>query len=122
MKVILMCGDRNWTDRKKIRQQLLKHKPDIIIQGEARGADSIAREEAKKLGIEHIDCPADWTRYGRAAGPIRNKEMLARLLDFSYDGHYILIQAFHSDLSQSKGTKDMVTIGTRAGVPVEIIK
>ena len=44
--------------------------------------------------------PADWKKYGKSAGPIRNREML------KMDPDIVLI--FHDDPKNSKGTKDCV--------------
>jgi hypothetical protein len=48
-----------------------------IIHGAARGADRMADSWANAHGIEVVVCPA-WDRQGKAAGPIRNDEMLVR--------------------------------------------
>ena len=47
----------------------------IILQGEAPGADTLAKKWAEERGVECKDFPADWNRYRKAAGPIRNREM-----------------------------------------------
>ena len=113
---VLVCGDRNWTDRdliKLILSNLDGYRQEItIIQGEARGADSLAREVAFELGYLVEGYPAQWEQYGRAAGPIRNREMLDTEPDF--------VIAFHSNLEQSKGTKDCVEEARRRGIPVEV--
>lgn len=115
---VLICGDRNWKDRMKIRfrlQQLLDEVEEFftIIEGGARGADTIAREEAERLGIRFEEVPADWSQYGRAAGPIRNAAMLSMQPS--------LVIAFHSDLLHSKGTMDMVRRARQANIEVEVI-
>jgi hypothetical protein len=87
---VLICGDRNWTDKVTIQEWLLKLKDegyDTVIEGEARGADIIARKEAEKLGFNVLKHPADWDKHGKAAGPIRNREML--------DLNPELVLAFH---------------------------
>ena len=109
----LVCGDRNWTNVAAIRQRLQQLPADtIIIEGEARGADRAAAEAARQLGLSVLRFPADWGRYGKAAGARRNREML--------DANPDLVIAFHPDLSRSKGTADMVRIARKAGVPVEV--
>lgn len=109
---ILVSGDRHWTDKDYIFQKLdeisILTPPTIIIEGCAPGVDSIAEEWAKERGIENEHFPADWDRYGRAAGPIRNQEMLTTEPD--------LLVAFHPDLAQSKGTRNMVGLAEKAGV------
>ena len=47
-----------------------------IISGGAKGADSIAEKYAINHGIEFLEFKADWEKHGKAAGPIRNKQML----------------------------------------------
>lgn len=84
-----------------------------IIHGAAKGADSIAGRLAEKNKDFEVEAfPADWKQYGKAAGPIRNKQMLDSGLD--------LVFAFHNDLSKSKGTKHMVEICRKAGIPVGV--
>lgn len=112
---VLVCGDRNWTNYSIIRS-VLESLPTstLIIEGEAKGADSIARDIAKMLGMTVIQFPADWTKYGKAAGPIRNRQMLK-------EGKPDRVIAFHSNISKSKGTADMVRVARQAGIPVEIV-
>ena len=112
--LILICGDRNWADADTICNQLLRFNPadHTIIHGNARGADTIAGTEACKLGFKVIAVPAKWNRYGKAAGPMRNFEML---------GHKPqLVIAFHHNLSESKGTAHMVKIARESGIAVEV--
>lgn len=50
----------------------------LIVQGGAKGADRAARDWALRLdGPRPITFAADWRGLGRAAGPIRNGEMVA---------------------------------------------
>lgn len=108
---VLICGDRNWDNEQIIRETLehliiLYGENLILIEGEARGADSISAEMAEDLGMSEDRIkrfPAKWKIYGRAAGPIRNKEMLRR-------GKPDLVIAFNNDIAKSKGTKHMLRI------------
>ena len=114
---ILCCGDRNWKNELAIRNELSKFigKDITIIHGAARGADSIAGNIAKEFGFKVKEFPADWNKYKKAAGPIRNKQMLD-------EGKPDLVIAFHNKIEDSKGTKNMVTISKEQNVKVEIIK
>ena len=111
----LVCGDRNWTNKQRIKLRLGQLHPDrdVVIHGDCKGADKLAGEAAKELGIPVTAVPAQWDLYGRAAGPIRNKAMLDMSIDF--------VIAFHPALVLSKGTKDMVTQAHSKGVMVEVI-
>ena len=76
---ILVCGGRDLDERDVADHLkfLLKDKQvDCIIEGEAKGADRGARLYAEEEGIAVERYPADWERFGKAAGRIRNREML----------------------------------------------
>ena len=116
---VLVCGDRNWTDCERVRIELLnlwnQHKEGlIVIEGEARGADTCAAIAARKEGFNLERYPAEWNKYGKAAGHIRNQQMLD-------EGTPNLVLAFHDNLEQSKGTKHMVGIARKAGIEVRVI-
>lgn len=117
---IIICGSRNWQDRRVIEQKLSslisKYGPDLtIIHGGARGADSIAGQTAQRAGLRVEKHPAQWNRYGRSAGPIRNHEMAKSGAD--------LCVAFLQDSPEapSSGTKNMIEQARKFGIPVEII-
>lgn len=108
---ILVCGDRNWADGKRIKQVLEAMSADYdltIVDGAANGADSLASEAAKELGLKNERYPAAWKQLGKRAGPIRNQEMLDSGVD--------MVLAFHPNLDESKGTRDMVARARKKGV------
>jgi hypothetical protein len=115
-KKVLICGDRNWTNSVAIENFINKYLPKdiIIVTGNARGADYWAEQYCKMNKIENKSIPANWKKYGRAAGPIRNREML--------NEKPILVVAFHSDIKNSLGTKDTVTEARNRKIPVLIVK
>jgi len=113
---VLITGDRNWNNKTAIKRELSKFPPEtIIIHGGARGADKLAGEVAKELGFQVQEYPADWQKHGKAAGPIRNQEMLEK-----ESPEYCI--AFHFDLKQSKGTRDMVKRALRNKVFVKVVQ
>lgn len=115
---VLVCGDREWVDQQMIYNQLKQlHTAspiEIVIEGEARGADLMGRKAATYLNIPVLGYAANWKEYGRSAGPIRNQQMLK-------EGRPDLVLAFHDHLDQSKGTRHMVSIAQKAGIPVQVI-
>ena len=115
---LLVCGDRKWSDKAAIEREIRRfmHADGglVVIEGEARGADLLAREVADELEIPVLTFPADWVKYGRAAGPIRNTQMLK-------EGKPDRVLAFHANILLSKGTKNMVAQAKQAGIPVEVI-
>lgn len=108
---ILVCGDRHYDDINAVYYTLshiarLTSLPiDIgsstIIHGGCKGADTIAGNFASGKGIECVLFSADWQKYGRSAGPIRNKQMIE-------EGRPNLVVAFHKNIRGSRGTKDMI--------------
>jgi len=111
---VLITGSRDWTDVETIATRLtLLPAGTMIMHGAARGADRIAARIARSLGLRVTAYPANWARYGKAAGVIRNRQMLDQRPD--------LVIAFHPDLTQSRGTADCVRDAHRRGIRVEHI-
>lgn len=109
---VIICGDRHWKNRDIVFQFVRKLPSNsLVIAGGATGADSLAAEAAQYFGLRCQVFPADWNQYGRLAGPIRNRQMLN-------EGNANLVVAFHADLANSKGTKDMVRAAQQKGVKV----
>lgn len=69
---------------------------------------------AKQLGYPVRAYPADWNGLGKRAGVVRNREM------FDKEQPELVI-AFHNDLSQSRGTLDMVTYARSKGCNVNVV-
>lgn len=106
---ILITGSRDWNDLGLIKTLLSGFpKGTTIIEGEARGADRLARQAAEELGLQVEPWPADWDRYGKRAGAIRNQQMV--------DSGADLCLAF--PLPQSRGTFDCIERAEKAGILV----
>lgn len=104
---VLVCGGRDYKNRDRVDQVLnyLPKKDLVIIQGDAPGADYLAKEWARENSVECLSFPADWQQYGKRAGYIRNTQMLE-------EGKPDLIIAFPG----GKGTDMMVMLSESAGV------
>lgn len=111
----LFCGDREWRYWRVmgdvIRENL--EPGDVIIEGEAPGADQMARDIGTTARMEVLRFPADWKKHGRAAGPIRNAQMLE-------EGRPDEVFAFHDNIHASKGTRDMIKKSKKKGIPVRL--
>jgi len=113
---VLCCGSRTWTNLPKIIsafEDLLKEGPiERILQGGAVGADHWCALEAARRGIKVFEYPAEWEKYGRAAGYIRNEEMIKENPD--------VVLAFQVD--NSKGTQHTIDLAREKGIKVIVYK
>ena len=108
---VLVCGGRNFSDYGSIERTLdALHAATpiaVVITGAAPGADLMADAWARANKIAAELYPAKWDVQGRAAGPIRNQEMIEHAKPD-------LVVAFPG----GKGTADMAARAERAGVKV----
>jgi len=106
-----VVGSRKFTDYAKLEKvldSLNKIRPiSLIVSGGAEGADTLAEKWAEERGVPKLIFPAEWEKYGKAAGPIRNKDIVSnsdRIVAF-WDG-------------KTPGTASTVEISKKAGKPV----
>lgn len=112
MTKVLVCGSRDWHRADLVREKLRQlPRGTTVIHGGARGADRMAGTIADAYGFDVQVYPAEWSRYGRAAGPVRNRLMLEQKPD--------LVIAFQKN--RSAGTQHMIDIALRAGVQVDVV-
>ena len=111
---VIVCGGRDWillhhaeNVRRALSRWAYKYGIAHVVSGGAKGADSLAFQWATAAGIPATAVPADWKRYGDAAGVIRNRHMLAM---FPPDA----VLAF----AGGSGTADMVALAHGEGRPV----
>ena len=117
VKRVVVAGCREFNDYpvakafidrciKDIRQQYTL----VFVSGGCRGADMLGERYAKENGFSVERYPADWETYGRAAGPIRNRQM-AEIADYVicfWDG-------------KSRGTSSMLDLATSLGKPTKLL-
>ena len=111
---VLVCGGREFNDYDRVCEVLdaINAETPIraVIHGNARGADTQAHRWALGRGVGGWACPANWSRDGKRAGPLRNQRMLGHSPD--------LVVAFPG----GKGTADMVKRARAAGVRVQEVE
>jgi YspA, cpYpsA-related SLOG family len=125
--IIAVTGWRHHADRDFIRGQLggwLGPYPLHVRVGDASGTDAIVASWCQDNGISHKVFRADWDRFGKHAGPMRNRDMLAGKEDYftgptqlllafpRYDGEHILVPG--------SGTWGCVIEAFQRGIRVEI--
>jgi hypothetical protein len=109
---IAVVGSRTYPTLEDVRQFVREQPLDaVIISGGARGVDQAAVNEARRLEMPYEVYPADWNRYGRGAGMIRNQTIVdtADEIVAFWDG-------------QSPGTRDTIRRAKAAGKPVRVFQ
>jgi len=108
---VLVCGGRYFNDDEKVFSILNNYSQDhdftALIHGAAKGADSAAGRWANLSSIKEISFPANWKKFGKSAGPIRNQRMID-------EGKPDLVIAF----AGGRGTANMVNAARQAGIEV----
>ncbi len=120
---IIIAGSRDFKDYDFMENTLLCNQPTksyviqglprgevlTIISGTATGADRLGEIWADKHNFEVERFPADWERFGKKAGAIRNRQMAehADLCIVFWDG-------------QSRGTLNMIQTARDVGIPVHV--
>lgn len=109
---VICAGSRGVTDYQVVSTAITcTHLPIAeLVSGGARGVDQLAEQYGAEHGIQVTRFPADWSTYGRAAGPIRNGQMAdyADALIAIWDG-------------SSRGTQDMINQMVLRGKPVYLL-
>lgn len=115
---VIVAGSRGFNDYRLLRENCnsaLREKKKthniIIVSGHAKGADAFGEKYAKDEGFDLEIFPADWKKFGKAAGFRRNEQMaeFADALIAFWDG-------------KSHGTKHMIDIATEKGMKVKVIE
>ena len=116
IKRVVIAGCRDYTNYEEAKvyidfclSNIRKENKIIILSGCASGADAIGERYAEENGFELEKYPADWVKYGRSAGPIRNRQM-AEICDF--------VICFWDE--KSRGTKSMIELARKYNKPIKI--
>ena len=111
-KKVIVAGSRTFQNYQLLCKELdkIKDQIDIVVCGEAKGADTLGRNWAYENGIKIKSFPADWQTYGQRAGMMRNSQMAeyADMLVAFWDG-------------KSVGTQDMIEKMKRLGKEVKVV-
>ena len=108
--LVLVCGSRTWRDGGLIRARLTElPRGTTVMHGGARGADRLAGQVARTLGLTEVEIKADWKR-----GPQAGLERNLRMLDEQPD----LVIAFWDGVSS--GTAHTLANARQRSIPVEL--
>ncbi len=113
---VIIAGSRNFNDYDLLKSKCLYYLQNklsniTIISGIANGADKLGERFAKEYNLSIKQYPADWNKYGKSAGYLRNIEMAenAHAVIVFWDG-------------KSKGTKHMIDISKKYNLLLKIVK
>lgn len=107
---LAIVGSRTFNDYVLVRETLKDFEIEEIVSGGAKGADRLAERYARDFGFPTKIFLPDWEGQGKAAGFIRNKE----IVDYS-DG----VIAFWD--KKSKGTKNSIDLATQQNKLLKVI-
>lgn len=108
MKTII-AGTRTFDDYDMLRTVCLNYQITEVVSGGAKGADALGERYARDERLPLKKFLADWTKHGRAAGPIRNRKMA----DYAEQ----LIALWDR---QSRGTRNMIEVAAEKGLRVVV--
>lgn len=118
VKRVIVAGGRDFDDYPLLAaalDRLLERLPEAeLVSGHARGADRLGERYAGEHGLPCAVFPADWKRFGRRAGSLRN----AQMLEYAAEAEPVVI-AFWDGVS--RGTADMIGRARAAGVECIVI-
>lgn len=119
LKRVIIAGTRTFKDAGRLRQVLdpaLERWGKLnlmVVSGGAKGADALGEAWARGHGITVMRFPANWDRYGNAAGPIRNALMA---------WWSTALVAFLVAREASRGTRNMIKTAQQGGLKVHVVE
>lgn len=118
MTRIIVAGSRYFSNKEwlySVLDDYIKSVDDNveIVSGHCRGADMLGEQYAKDHGIPLVLFPANWSKYGKRAGYIRNDQMAK----YASEKNGVLI-AF--PIGEARGTKMMIRIAHNYDLETEV--
>jgi hypothetical protein len=110
---LAIIGSRTFTNYKLLKEtlELYRSKITVVVSGAAKGADSLGEKWALENNIQTLIFPADWEKFGKRAGFIRNEDIIKNC---------DCVIAFWDGLS--KGTAHSISLCEKYSKPYKIIK
>lgn len=116
---LIIAGSRSFTDYLVMQSMMplvleslgLSAQDLIIISGTARGADTLGEKYAADNALQINKYPANWSKHGRAAGPIRNEEMATHA-----DGCLVFWDG------NSRGSESMIALAIKAKIKTMVVE
>ena len=112
---LVVAGSRDFNDYTLMSAELdklLSGKTNItIVSGTARGADRLGERYAAEHNLRIERFPAEWEKYHKGAGPIRNAKMVQ-----SADAVIVFWD------NESSGTKNIIECARKQDIPYRIVR
>jgi len=110
---VIIAGSRSFNDMDTLINVcdgfLSNYKNVVVVSGAAKGADQLGEKYATAKGFPVVHFLPDWDKYGKQAGYFRNLQMA------EYGDALIAFWDSHS-----KGTKIMIQLANKNGLPVKV--
>lgn len=124
--IVIVSGSRHWKDYNifsyhldRVIQKFVGREVLLCVGDCPTGADAMARSYAADRELECVVFQANWTDYGKAAGPLRNDCMVDMGLSLADDPtHLNLVIAVTYPMAGSKGTADLTQRARKANIMV----
>lgn len=109
--IVGMCGSRSWRNIEIIEAdvRLLEPLDDIVIVGDAGGADAIITMLTRRHGVQSAIMRAYWDLHKRRAGSVRNRKM--------FD---LGIQELYVYTNGTPGSTMMIGFANERGIPIHL--
>lgn len=111
---VIVAGGRYFNNYDLLKNKLDRLKNKIgnfyVVCGKAKGADTLGEKWAIENNCDVLYFPANWDKYGKSAGVIRNEEM-------AKNGNILI--AFWD--KKSKGTLNMINVAKKYKLPTKIV-
>ena len=117
---IIVCGGSKFDEYSLLESSLNKifkeYSNDTIeiVSGHAKGADSLGERYANGHNLKCTIFEANWKKYGRAAGPIRNSQML----EYAKQENPLVVAFWDGE---SHGTKDTINKAKKSNIRCEVV-
>ena len=115
--VVIVAGSRTITNAEQVAEAIRQSGFPVteVVSGTARGVDTLGERWAATHGVPVRRFPADWERYGRAAGARRNVQMLEHAAAAPEGGGLVAVWD-----GVSRGTWHMIHVARQRGLAVHV--
>ena len=114
---VIVAGSRTITDPATVDAAIRQSGFQVtqLLSGTARGVDTIGEQWARARGVDVLRFPANWQRFGRAAGYRRNAQLAQHAAAAAEGGALVAVWD-----GVSRGTRHMIDLARQQGLAVYV--